>query len=100
MGFPGSSVVKNLPDNVGDAVGNVDSVPGLGRLWSRNGKRPIFLPGIFHGQRSFSSIGLQRLNMTEHAHNVVYNMYILKFAFSCRLFSSKFLFVFDRYILC
>ena len=30
MGFPGSSVVKNLPANVGDA-GNVDSVPGLGR---------------------------------------------------------------------
>lgn len=29
-GLPGSSVVKNLPDNVGDA-GNVDSVPGLGR---------------------------------------------------------------------
>ena len=29
-GFPGCSVVKNLPANAGD-TGNVGSVPGLGR---------------------------------------------------------------------
>ena len=31
MGFPGGSVVKNLPANAG-AVGDMGSIPGLGRL--------------------------------------------------------------------
>ena len=30
MGFPGGSVVRNLPANAGD-VGDTDSVPGLGK---------------------------------------------------------------------
>ena len=30
MGFPGDSVVKNLPANAGDA-GNAGSIPGSGR---------------------------------------------------------------------
>ena len=30
-GFPGGSVVKNLPANAGD-TGNVDLIPGLGRF--------------------------------------------------------------------
>ena len=30
MGFPGGSVVKNLPANAGDA-GDMGSIPGLGR---------------------------------------------------------------------
>ena len=30
MGFPGGSVVKNPPANAGD-MGDVSSVPGLGR---------------------------------------------------------------------
>ena len=30
LGFPGGSVVKNLPTNSG-AAGDIDSVPGLGR---------------------------------------------------------------------
>ena len=33
MGFPGSSVVKNLPANVGDT----GSIPGLGRFPEGNG---------------------------------------------------------------
>ena len=31
LGFPGGSVVKNLPANAGDA----DSIPGLGIPWSK-----------------------------------------------------------------
>ena len=31
LGFPGGSVVKNLPVNAGDA-GDVDLIPGLGRF--------------------------------------------------------------------
>ena len=30
MGFPGGSVVKNLPANAGD-VGDMSLIPGLGR---------------------------------------------------------------------
>ena len=38
MGFPGGSVVKNLPTTAGD-IGDVRSVPGLGRsLGVGNGK--------------------------------------------------------------
>ena len=38
MGFPGNSVVKNLPTNAGD-TGDVGSIPGLGRsLGVGNGK--------------------------------------------------------------
>ena len=42
VGFPGSSVIKNLPANSGDAV----SISGLGRS-SGEGKE-------FHGQRSLA----------------------------------------------
>ena len=51
-GFPGGSVVKNLPANAGD-TGDVGSIPGLGRFpWSRKWQ-PIlvFLPGKSHGQK-------------------------------------------------
>ena len=40
VGFPGGSVVNNLPANSGDAgdAGDVGSVPGLGRYpWGGNG---------------------------------------------------------------
>ena len=75
MGFPGASVVKNLPAKAGDA----DLIPGSGRFpgagngnppqysvhgifqarilgwiaipWSRKWQStPVFLPGKFHGQ--------------------------------------------------
>ena len=46
-------MVKNLPANAGD-VGDVSSIPGLGR--SPGGRAwqptPVFLPGESHGQRS------------------------------------------------
>ena len=52
-GFPGDSVVKNMPANAGDT----GSIPGLGRfLWRRKWQpTPVFLPGEFHGQRSLVS---------------------------------------------
>ena len=51
-GFPGGSVVKNLPANAGD-TGDVGSIPGLERFpWIRKWQ-PIlvFLPGKSHGQK-------------------------------------------------
>ena len=52
MGFPGNSVVKNLPTDAGD-TGDVGSIPGLGRSRGGNGKpTPVFLAGKSHGQRS------------------------------------------------
>ena len=48
-----SAVVKNLPDNGGDA-GEVGEIPELGRSprarkWQT---APVLFPGKFHGQRS------------------------------------------------
>ena len=51
MGFPGDSVVKNLPVNVGDE----DSIPGLGRSpGGGHGNPLVSLPGEPHGQRSLA----------------------------------------------
>ena len=55
-GFPGGSVVKNLPATAGD-VEEISSIPGLGSSWKIPWRRarqptPIFLPGKPHGQRS------------------------------------------------
>ena len=47
-GFPGGSVVKNLPANARDA----GLIPGLERsLGEGNGNPLQFLPGKSHGQR-------------------------------------------------
>ena len=52
-GFPGGSVVKNLPANAGDA-GGCGFEPWVGKIPRRMKWQctPIFLPGNFHGQRS------------------------------------------------
>ena len=49
-GFPGDSVVKNPPANVGDT----GLIPGSGRFpWRRKWQpTPVFLPGESYGQRS------------------------------------------------
>jgi len=49
-GFPGGSVVNNLPVKAEDA----GSIPGSGRSPTRRKWQltPVFLPGKFHGQRS------------------------------------------------
>ena len=49
MGFPGSSVVKNLPANTGD----IGLIPGSGRvLGEEMATHSSTPPGKFHGQRS------------------------------------------------
>ena len=68
-GFPGGSVVKNLPASEGD-TGDLGSTLGL--RWSPGGRNGnplhLFLPGKFHGQRSlagYSPWGCKELDMTE-----------------------------------
>ena len=67
MGFPGSSVVKNLPANAGD----VGLICGLGRSPGEGNGNPLqysFLPGKSHGQRSlvgYSLWGLKESDTTE-----------------------------------
>ena len=64
QGFPGSTVVKNLPVNAGDAR-YTGSIPWR-RKWQPT---PIFLPGRFHGQRSlvgYSPGGHKESDMTDH----------------------------------
>ena len=47
LGFPGGSVVKNLPANAGDMC-SIKKIPWR-RKWQLT---PVFLPGNSHGQRS------------------------------------------------
>ena len=60
VGFPGGSVVKNPPANVGDA----GSIPDSGISPGKNGNPlQVFLPGKSHGQRSlagYKSMGLPK----------------------------------------
>ena len=54
MGFPGGSVVKNPPANVGGARGGFD--PWVRKIpWRRKWQlTPVFLPGECHGQRGLT----------------------------------------------
>ena len=73
-GFPGGSMVKNLPAKARDA-GDVGSMPGSGRSPGEgNGysslNTPVFLPGESHGRRSlvsYSPWGHKEWDITEHA---------------------------------
>ena len=65
-GFPGGSVVKNLPANAGD----VGSTLQVGKIPCRKAWQPtpVFLPGEFHGQRSlmgYSPWGCKESDTTE-----------------------------------
>ena len=69
-GFPGGSVVKNLPANAGDS----GLIPGWGRSPGEgNGNpTPVFLPGESHGQRNVAGYNpcLKELDLTSmHARN-------------------------------
>ena len=63
-GFPGGSVVKNLPAN----AGNVDLIPGSGRFLEKKWQpAPVFLPEKSHGSEDpggLQSIGLQESDKT------------------------------------
>ena len=72
MGFPGGTVVKNLPAKAGDTR-DMGLIPGLGRNpWIRKGQpTPVFLPGKSHEQRSlvgYSSWGCKESDTTEQLH--------------------------------
>ena len=59
-GFPGGSVVKNLPANAG-AIGDAGSIPGLGRSpGGGNGNQPLQYSclGKSHGQRTLAGYNL------------------------------------------
>ena len=70
-GFPGGSVVKNLPVSAGD-TGDMGLILGLGG--SSGQPTPVFLPGVFHGQRrlaGYSPWGHKESDTTEwltHTH--------------------------------
>ena len=71
MGFPGGSVVKDLPANAGD-TGEAGSL-WVGKIPCRRGRQPtpVFLPVKFHGQKSLESYspqGHRQSDLTEHAH--------------------------------
>ena len=56
-------MVKNLPDNAGEA-GDEGSIPGFGKIpWRRKWQTtPVFLPEKSHGQRSLAGFwGLQKV---------------------------------------
>ena len=64
-GFPGGSVVNNLPANAGD-IGDMGSIRRVGKMpWSTT---PVIFSGKFHGRRilaGYSSGGGQESDMTE-----------------------------------
>ena len=67
MGFPGGSVVKNPPANAGDA----GWIP-----WRRKWQPPpVFLPGKYHGQRSWADYSPwyhKESDMTDHIHTDIH----------------------------
>ena len=56
-GFSGGSVAKESACN----VGNLGSIPGLGRFPWRRKWQPTSLPGEFHGQSGLQSMGSQSI---------------------------------------
>ena len=73
MGFPGGSVVKNLPANAGD-IGDTGSIPGLGRS-PGEGNGNLFQCSCLENsmdrrawQLGYSPWGGKESNMTEHAY--------------------------------
>ena len=88
MGFPGGSVVKDSPANVGD----MSSIPGLRRSPERKWQPTlVFLPGKVHGQRSlvgYSPRGHKESDTTEQSTHIwlcwllvtAYRMWSLSFS--------------------
>ena len=72
LGFPGGSVIKNLPVNAEDA-GDTGSIPGSERSPGGANSDPLqyFLPGKFRGQRSlagYSPWGRKESDTTDYLH--------------------------------
>ena len=75
-GFPGGTVVKNQPINVGDAR-DTDKIPWVEKIpcrWKWQ-PAPVFLPRESFGQRSLAGYrpwGHKESDMTEHTHTYRY----------------------------
>ena len=74
IGFPGGSIVKSPPANVGE----MSSVPGLGRSPRGGNSNPLqySCPENRYGQRSlagYSLGGLKELDMTERLSTIISN---------------------------
>ena len=72
LGFPGGSVIKNLPASTG-GEGDTSSIPGSGRSpgWRKRQPSTVRLPEESHGQRSLvgcSPWGRKESDMTYQAH--------------------------------
>ena len=67
-GFPGGSDGKESASNTGDA----GSIPGSGRCHGEAQPTPVFLAGIFHGQRSLVCYSpCDYMDETERLHTYV-----------------------------
>ena len=67
-GFPGGSVVKNLPAMQKTRVQSLVRKIPWGKEWLPT---PVFLPGEFHGQRSlehYNAWCCKESDTTKHAH--------------------------------
>ena len=67
LGFPGGSMVKNVPANAGD----MGLIPGEGKIPWRRARQPtpVLFPGGSYGQRSllgYGPWGRTESDMTEH----------------------------------
>ena len=77
-GFPGVSLVKNLPASAGD-TGDTSSIPGSERFPGGGSGNPlqVFLPEKSHGHRSLvghhSSWGHKESDTAEHIHTLHYH---------------------------
>ena len=73
-GFPGGSVVENLPVDARD-TGDAGLIPGWGRSSRGGNGNPLhILLGKYYGQRSlvgYSPWGCKELGITEHMHGLV-----------------------------
>ena len=68
MGFPGGSVVKDIPTNAGD----MGSIPGSGRSPGEGNGNPLQYSCLGNsmggGAWRATVLGVTESNMTEHAH--------------------------------
>ena len=94
-GFPGGSVIKNLPANAGDA----GSIPGSGRSPQRRKWQPtpVLLPGESHGGRSlvgYSPWSHKELDTTERFQFNQFNSILIP---GCISSSPAFLMMYSAY---
>ena len=77
MGFPGGSVVKNLPANAGN-VGDTSSIPESGRSLGRRNGNPLTYSclenSMNRGDWRATAHGVTESDTAEHAHLYLYNV--------------------------